>query len=340
VGFTLIELLVVIAIIAILVALLLPAVQQAREAARKSQCQNNLKQLGLAAHNYHSQHKRFPSSGGGNNNDLSGFVGLLPFLDQGAMYTQISKPVGGGVAFPAVGSAIYGVEIDSMLCPSDGAPVPGNAGPTNYAFNWGDNTSGQPNNGNGIFRGMVANGRYLGIRDARDGTVNTMLFAEIGRDGGGNNFQGGTMSGVDMTYTAATGVADPEACVAAATAAPSGGVATPGKYPSAFTGNRGSQFESELVRQTGFYAILAPNGPSCINADDTDGVFSAGSYHSGGVTICMTDGSVHFINDSISTATPAGVTTGRANVVAGLSPYGVWGALSTRDGGEVVDAAF
>src|SRR5579859_7854071 len=92
-GFTLIELLVVIAIIAVLVALLLPAVQQAREAARRSQCKNNLKQFGLALHNYHDAYKMFPPGGDaqswGNSNWLNWQAKILPFIDQGPLYNQI-----------------------------------------------------------------------------------------------------------------------------------------------------------------------------------------------------------------------------------------------------------
>src|SRR5690606_28625210 len=103
-GFTLIELLVVIAIIAILIALLLPAVQQAREAARRTQCKNNLKQVGLALHNYHDVFGSFTyKSGGtdrppssapcnlGNARRRSGWVGLLPYIDQGPLYNQIES---------------------------------------------------------------------------------------------------------------------------------------------------------------------------------------------------------------------------------------------------------
>ena len=123
-GFTLIELLVVIAIIAILIALLLPAVQQAREAARRTQCKNNLKQLGLALHNYHDNFGRFcPSRGGPNdganrNGDQTGFVRLLPYMDQDAIYRQIRQdsntvPVCWDGAFLP-----WTTQINMLLCPS------------------------------------------------------------------------------------------------------------------------------------------------------------------------------------------------------------------------------
>ena len=140
-GFTLIELLVVIAIIAVLIALLLPAVQQAREAARRSQCKNNLKQVGLALHNYHGTHKVFPAAtyskgqcGTGTPDPLtlnaSGWTMLLPFLELGNLYEQYDPTqaaghymVGGGpLAGDAVASgnaAVVSTPIEVLFCPSE-----------------------------------------------------------------------------------------------------------------------------------------------------------------------------------------------------------------------------
>lgn len=137
-AFTLIELLVVIAIIAILVALLLPAVQSAREAARRSQCKNNLKQLGLAMHNYHDVHQIFPHQQGRYTNgpapadqigDFSWLVFILPYIDQEGLYNQVEFEPAPGVTWnrdsntTGANTAVRQTEIAAFYCPSDDLPI-------------------------------------------------------------------------------------------------------------------------------------------------------------------------------------------------------------------------
>src|SRR5579872_536707 len=134
-GFTLIELLVVIAIIAVLVSLLLPAVQQAREAARRSQCKNNLKQFGLAMHNYLSSYSVFPLCGSSTVNSMSVHTFLLPSLDQGPLYNQINFNVIWSDPSNAVPLAAV---VPMFLCPSDSPDaIPAGWAGTNYRASQG-----------------------------------------------------------------------------------------------------------------------------------------------------------------------------------------------------------
>jgi len=212
-GFTLIELLVVIAIIAVLIALLLPAVQAAREAARRAQCTNNLKQLGLAAQNYHSTHGAFsavyPARALNDNSLYSDGWGcwspqthMLPFLEQTNLYNSanimvVNRNDGAGAY---VNWTAYNARIDAFICPSSPLPQGGNTtfngagrrtgnnyfastGSTlNYGSNTADTSGADPTyNWNG---GGMVNGLYgmtpgsLGIRDCQDGTSNTIAFGE------------------------------------------------------------------------------------------------------------------------------------------------------------------
>lgn len=187
-GFTLIELLVVIAIIAILVALLLPAVQQAREAARRTQCKNNLKQLALAAHNYHDTHSSFPLNAGSSLYGYSAQAQLLPFHEQAGLHSLIDfqQPAQLGLPWaPQMNPAVQPVAsrtLNVLLCPSEpGDPyyVDSN-GDTwaggNYLLNGGSGGgSDYCSSGND---GLFWRGSRTKFRDVTDGTSNTVFMAE------------------------------------------------------------------------------------------------------------------------------------------------------------------
>ncbi len=209
-GFTLVELLVVIAIIGILVGLLLPAVQAAREAARKMQCSNNMKQIGLGLHNYHATYNMLPSCSRGsqgpganglwsNGNRLSYLVPILPFIEQQPLWEKISNPyriqtgepampAGGPTDWLAMGPTGWRSEyvpwrtqVGTYRCPSDPAPS-GTIAATNYAACTGDsawNAGGRVGTSREADRGTFMYFQFTNFRDILDGTANTIAFGEI-----------------------------------------------------------------------------------------------------------------------------------------------------------------
>ena len=363
-GFTLVELLVVIAIIGILVSLLLPAVQAAREAARRMQCSNNLKQFGLAMHNYHDTHLAFPprrggSKGGGNRRRFDGnydrksaFIFLLPFIEQRSLADQIqaggivdtngNKIWPGGPAgwYNNPNWAPYRNQLSFLLCPSD-KPVlrPDQQAKNSYAFSIGDSVgasggSGRWNIPNSTTRGVFAGSqRCRTIAHLTDGTSNTIAMSE--RVYGGNVKIQPAVGEDARTATAvsvSTVLTNPGSCLAKATGNRFFGVEIKRRF--------GFLWADGQAERVGFNTILGPNKPNCVydrngNADSQGGVLNPSSYHPGGVMGLLCDGSVRFFSDSINTGNIAA-----RPVASGPSPYGVWGALGSVDGGEPLAAEF
>jgi prepilin-type N-terminal cleavage/methylation domain-containing protein len=359
-GFTLVELLVVIAIIGVMVGLLLPAVQSAREAARRMQCGNNMKQYGLALHNYEGTYKRLPprkggSRGGGNTARWDGnyfrksaFIMLLGFIEQGALADQVASGgtlANGHVIPPAGPAGWYGqpdwlphkTNISTNFCPSDINPGgTGNFGHNSYAFSLGDSTAAGSNwNGDGYqARGVFAsNNTQRGFKDILDGLSNTIGMSE--RKWSGNfGLRAAAGDKVGSVTAILPGVdVSPVTCAALQ----AGMVIVPGtQIKSRF----GSLYSDGQMERTGFNTVSAPNKLSClgdanVNADSVTGTLNASSYHPGGVQAVVMDGSVRFISDSINTGNQA-----LPPVAAGPSPYGVWGALGSMQGGESVPSDF
>jgi prepilin-type N-terminal cleavage/methylation domain-containing protein len=338
-GFTLVELLVVIAIVGILVGLLLPAVQAAREAARRIQCSNNLKQLGLALANYESAFKRLPalrsgtagftSTMAGNHERRSGFVSLLPMLEQVPLYQQIEGPfstnlglIPAGGPFP--GETVRGaytpwiVQVPHLLCPSEKfGKERTDIGITTYAFCVGDNVL---DIANGTTRGMFERLNWKRFASVLDGTSNSIAIAEI-RIGGVQEWFPDSEISIPCKHSKFN------PCLPA----PVGGTPTPPPAPY----GRGLRWIDGAPIYTAINTILGPNDNNVSQRQSIDlvpGLFSAGSYHQGVVGTLFVDGSVHFLPENIDTGDLRTVAP-RGNS-SEPSPYGVWGRLGTIASGE------
>ena len=358
-AFTLVELLVVIAIIGILIALLLPAVQAAREAARRMQCTNNLKQLGLAFHTYHDANKSFPASKCGPSDWISwgmtSFnIPLLPYFEQNALFSTITMNMppasaNGESEDPAVcwpnclgAPAPYQTILSTLGCPSDGqsgSRSPRGSGGTNYMGSYGDATwtvvnESQVNN-RGFFGGgcgVIGTGPNAVFRTMgalTDGTSNTIMVAEAVR---GGQYDGRMIKG----NIAVVDNAVPSACanVEREPGSNSSFAVTPVYEP------RGLSWADGRPHSVGFQTILPPNSPSCneglANPGWSRGYYSASSNHTGGVNLAMGDGSVQFVSSTINCARTGtdGQNYNGWVQPSGASPFGVWGALGSINGGE------
>ncbi|WP_425614148.1 DUF1559 domain-containing protein [Anatilimnocola sp. NA78] len=334
-GFTLVELLVVIAIIGVLVALLLPAVQAAREAARRIQCSNHHKQLGIALHNHHDTYgylpfregrfTAYPSSYQGRK---SGFITLLPFMEQKPLHDLVmTQQVIGATTYAPGGPEPWNGSytpwqntVKSWTCPSDAFTTTGGIGKTNYMLCSGDSI-GQ-NNADNQSRGMFGRtntDKGFRLADVTDGLSNTIAVSER-RKG---------ISSVKSTLTAHQGgewFLTPNGCLSQYnTTTKTWAISTTGAWAGVRWGDGGMGFH-------GLTTNAPPNSVSCAwNAHDAqNGLYPPSSYHPGGVNAAMGDGSVRFITQNIN----CGDLNADGKNPTGLSPYGVFGALGSRSGSE------
>jgi len=336
-GFTLIELLVVIAIIGVLVGLLLPAVQTARESARRVHCTNSMKQLGLALHGHHDAHKRLPyRQGGGPGWDtydrMSGLVLILPFLEQGPLYDQIVASNYG--PWPWDGSDHWRTQVVGFLCPSDSAASqkqPNDHGRTNYVFNAGDTVPWgwvgvEENRGPFDFSGGGdKKDRMYSFHQITDGLGKTLAMSERCVGSGDSGLLRG---GMIVHYNAVTSNPDTARPVECLSQVGADGRYVGGSNTHDWSGRRWNDGGPAYAL---FNTIIAPNGPTCWegNGDDNRGLAPPTSYHPGGVNALRCDGSVSFILDTIDTG-----DLSQPCPRSGPSPYGIWGAMGSRAGGE------
>jgi prepilin-type N-terminal cleavage/methylation domain-containing protein/prepilin-type processing-associated H-X9-DG protein len=345
-GFTLIELLVVIAIIAVLIALLLPAVQAAREAARRAQCVNNLKQIGLALHNYHQSVGTFPLANATNTLDesmlptgwgnFSAQAMMLPHMEQQSIYNACNFNWECWY-FNSVGpyrpdlynTTAYNTKIASFLCPSDG--LAGQSSINSYFWCLGTTTDIAGNDSTGLF----ARNNAYSTAACSDGTSNTIAFSEavVGANAGvvkwrsgpalGSGYAGGAQLDATLNGTTINNMmTDWATCQSYFQTHMTSGDTTN------IVNNKGYRWATGSPNISGFNTLVPPNSnqysfagcrldcPGC--GLDYGGYQNATSNHSGGVNVLLGDGSVKFIKSSIANT--------------------VWWALGTKANGEVISS--
>ncbi len=356
--YSLSDLLVGVVICGALLSLAMMSVVRSRAAARGRSCGNNLKQLGLALHNYHSAYKQMPSGAGGtgqggdqlnrvgNAGRLSAFVGLSPFYEEQQLWERISNPLRqGDQNYPPMGPEPWhdpkqyppwSMRPELLVCPDDKSAAEFSVA-ASYVLNYGDGIqrvgSGKNDwpspedraslmNQRAACRGVFGKQIQYRFRDILDGLSNTMMMSEMQINGA----------------KVARNVADLAIKPSLAIKAQSGNEFWPA--------GRGAVWCDGALRSAGFQAVLPPGSPSATSDQgETTAVMSASSHHGDGAHVLMCDGAVMFVSSSIDAGDPDSPSVALASPGSkatfappgSKSPYGVWGALGSRASKETIE---
>lgn len=344
------------------ISLLSLGIRRQRGVARRGSCENNLKQIGIAFHNYHSAYKQLPMGSGGttgagqdnsgqanpaagNAGRLSAWVGITPFMEQQRLWEQISNPMkSGSQTFPSMGPVPwYDAEIytpwasrpEALVCPEENAATKSLA--SSYVLNYGDGVYKvfygkgdwpSPNDSKSAMmarasqRGMFARQQVLKFRDVLDGLSNTLMLAES------------KMVGPTVAKDVAGLAFNPSLAISAQ------------QGDQFWPVGRDAVWCDGLLRSSGFQTILPPGSPSATSDDgDQSAVISASSHHGSGTHVVFADGAVRFVTGSIDAGDPTAPSIGllptetdqRLGVPGSKSPYGLWGALGSRASRETIE---
>jgi len=342
-GFTLLQLLVVIGIFGILLALIVPAVQQVREAARRTTCMNNIRQLTMGIWNYESAHKRYPQAVGIRTqadtslpeatDRYSGFLSFFQYLGRypGPYYDEAVEVQ--GVTYPAypevdeAGHPLWSLQHPALLCPS--IPVADSEfGSIHYAFSIGD-VARNVHSPNAI-RGAFAVGRSQTHEKITDGLSYTIALAEIG------GFRHRSLGSRFAVNQPSKFLDNPS--LTSELVDRSGGYKRSVKLARMFRGgNWGDGTGGPSLVNT----ILPPGSPSLLVCGDTavDGFYSASENHRGGTVVGFLDSSAKFISKDIDVSDQQHPVQSAEELLGTKSSYGIWGALGSANGAESIDGS-